>query len=184
MRKSIQRVWLILPVVIIFIIGGFLYQGLGKDPSILPSNLINQPWPECSAENLFDATKMETKQSFVGEPALVNVWATWCPTCKAEHEFLNTLKQQGVKVLGINYHDERQLAIKWLAELGNPYDITVFDPNGVLGIELGVVGAPETYLIDADGTIIAKHIGELNSRNWPDLESQYLTLMRDYNNAK
>lgn len=184
MSKLIKRGWLILPVIIILIIGGFLYKGLGKDPSILPSSLINQPWPDFSAENLFDATKLETKQSFIGEPALVNVWATWCPTCKAEHEFLNNLKeQQGIKVFGINYHDDRQLAIRWLEELGNPYEITVFDPNGVLGIELGVVGAPETYLIDADGTIVAKHIGELNSRNWPDLESQYFDLMKDYNDA-
>lgn len=184
MNKSIKRIWLLLPVIIILIIGGFLYNGLGKDPSVLPSTLINQPWPEFSAQNLQDANKIENKASFLGEPALVNIWATWCPTCKAEHEFLNTLnRQQGVKVFGINYHDDRQLAIKWLQELGDPYAISVFDPQGQLGIELGVVGAPETYLIDANGTIVAKHIGELNSRNWPTLEVQYKRLMENHNNA-
>jgi cytochrome c biogenesis protein CcmG/thiol:disulfide interchange protein DsbE len=110
------------------------------------------------------------------------VWATWCPTCRAEHEFLNAIAEQDkVRIFGVNYHDQRDAAQQWLQELGNPYVFSVFDPNGSLGIELGVVGAPETYLIDAQGVVIDKLTGELNERTWPPLRDQYLQLLEAKN---
>jgi cytochrome c biogenesis protein CcmG/thiol:disulfide interchange protein DsbE len=83
-----------------------------------------------------------------GKPVLLNVWATWCPTCRAEHQYLNQLSAQGVRVVGLNYKDDRQKAIVWLKELGNPYSLSLFDGDGMLGLDLGVYGAPETFLID------------------------------------
>ena len=182
MSQIIKRRWFALPVLLILAIGGFLYKGLGQDPSYLPSTLLGKQWPSFAAESLYDPKVTITKDHFLGEPALVNVWATWCPTCKAEHEFLKQVSQQDqVTIYGINYHDDRDAALRWLEELGDPYKHSVYDPDGVLGIDLGVVGAPETYLIDSKGTIIAKHIGELNARNWLPLREQLLALREGAN---
>ena len=99
---------------------------------------------------------------------LLNVWATWCPTCYAEHQFLNKLSAQGIRVVGLNYKDERQKAIKWLNDLGNPYSLSLYDNNGLLGLDLGVYGAPETFLIDGDGIVRYRHAGDLNDRIWEE----------------
>ncbi|VTM11465.1 Cytochrome c biogenesis protein CcmG [Raoultella terrigena] len=101
-----------------------------------------------------------------GGPLLLNVWATWCPTCRAEHQFLNGLAQQGVRVVGLNYKDDRRKAVSWLDTLGNPYAISLFDGSGMLGLDLGVYGAPETFLIDGRGIIRWRHAGDLNERVW------------------
>ncbi len=91
---------------------------------------------------------MDRRTLIDGKPLLLNVWATWCPTCRAEHQFLNGLAQQGVRVVGMNYKDDRQKAMSWLQRLGNPYRLSLYDGNGLLGLDLGVYGAPETFLID------------------------------------
>ena len=101
-----------------------------------------------------------------GKPLLLNVWATWCPTCRAEHQFLNELARQGVRVVGLNYKDDRQKAVTWLDSLGNPYALSLFDGSGMLGLDLGVYGAPETFLIDGQGIIRWRHAGDLNARVW------------------
>ncbi|STI47520.1 thiol:disulfide interchange protein (cytochrome C-type biogenesis protein) [Escherichia coli] len=99
---------------------------------------------------------------------LLNVWATWCPTCRAEHQYLNQLSAQGIRVVGMNYKDDRQKAIRWLKELGNPYALSLFDGDGMLGLDLGVYGAPETFLIDGNGIIRYRHAGDLNPRVWEE----------------
>jgi cytochrome c biogenesis protein CcmG/thiol:disulfide interchange protein DsbE len=104
---------------------------------------------------------------------LVNVWATWCPTCKAEHAFLNELAKEGVKIVGINYKDDDFKARQWLQAYGNPYLFNIADPDGKLGLELGVYGAPETFLVDSKGIIRAKHIGDLNPAVWDKLQPQF-----------
>ena len=101
-----------------------------------------------------------------GQPALLNVWATWCPTCKAEHEMLNRLAAQGVAIYGINYKDDSAAAREWLQRLGNPYRFNIEDPQGSLGIDLGVYGAPETFLLDKQGIIRAKHVGAIDENVW------------------
>jgi cytochrome c biogenesis protein CcmG/thiol:disulfide interchange protein DsbE len=100
---------------------------------------------------------------------LVNVWATWCPTCLAEHgELLRIGAETGIRIVGINYKDERGKALQWLARYGNPYALVIEDPDGTLGVELGVYGAPETFLLDAAGTVVYKHVGDINPRVWRD----------------
>jgi cytochrome c biogenesis protein CcmG/thiol:disulfide interchange protein DsbE len=119
-----------------------------------------------------------TEQDFRGEVALVNVWATWCPTCRAEHAMFNKLASQGVTIHGVNYKDNSEAARRWLEELGNPYQLNVEDPQGSLGINLGVYGAPETFLIDADGVIHYKYIGAVDERVWADqLGPRYQALL-------
>jgi cytochrome c biogenesis protein CcmG/thiol:disulfide interchange protein DsbE len=97
---------------------------------------------------------------------LLNVWATWCPTCYGEHTYLKQLAGQGIYIVGMNYKDERAKAINWLAELGNPYQINLYDPDGMLGLDLGVYGAPETFFIDSQGIIRYRHVGDVNPEVW------------------
>lgn len=140
--------------------------GLGTDPSVLPSALLDKPLPAFSAERLEEAGDRVVETDLAGDVALLNVWATWCPTCYAEHEFLRGLRDQGMTIYGVNYKDERAAALRWLADLGDPYRFNIFDDKGQLGIDLGVYGAPETYLLDPDGVIRYRHVGELNERIW------------------
>ncbi|MBG6248337.1 MULTISPECIES: DsbE family thiol:disulfide interchange protein [Symbiopectobacterium] len=111
---------------------------------------------------------MRLESALIGKPLLLNVWATWCPTCRAEHRFLNMLAAQGVRIVGMNYKDDRVKAVDWLKELGNPYAMSLFDGNGMLGLDLGVYGAPETFLIDGRGIIRYRHAGDLNMQVWQE----------------
>ena len=138
----------------------------GDDPTKLESVLVGKSVPEFRLEDLAEPGKLYDQSIFKGEPLLLNVWATWCPTCYAEHQYLNELASQGVKIIGMNYKDERDKAVQWLNELGNPYLISLFDGSGMLGLDLGVDGAPETFLIDAQGKIRYRHVGDVNDRNW------------------
>lgn len=182
MTHTAKRLLMVSPMVMAFALGLFLYQGIGQDPNNTESSLIGQTLPEFSGQTLDSPGRTVSQADMLGQPALVNFWATWCPTCRAEHEFLNTIAQQdNVRIFGVNYHDQKDAAQQWLQDLGNPYVFSVFDPNGALGIELGVVGAPETYLIDAQGVVLDKLTGELNERTWPQLRSQYLSLLEAKN---
>ena len=161
-----KRLLMLLPLAIFLAVAVFLYRGLFLDPSELPSALIDKPLPEFSLPSLEDPERMLSPADFKGEAALVNVWATWCPTCRAEHEMLNQLASQGVVVYGVNYKDDSEAARRWLNELGNPYRLNVADPEGSLGINLGVYGAPETFLIDKNGVIRHKFVGAIDQRVW------------------
>ncbi|ORT49376.1 thiol:disulfide interchange protein [Vibrio sp. qd031] len=152
----------------------------GDDPTKLESVLIGHPVPEFRLEDLVDPTKRYDRDIFVGEPLLLNVWATWCPTCYAEHQYLNQLASQGVKIIGLNYKDERNKAVGWLNDLGNPYLISLFDGDGMLGLDLGVYGAPETFIIDAKGVVQYRHVGDVNPNNWATtLEPLYNQLLAE-----
>ncbi|MGL6258006.1 DsbE family thiol:disulfide interchange protein [Vibrio sp. WXL103] len=159
-------------VAFLLLVGVFFIQLVknagGDDPTKLESVLVGQAVPEFRLEDLEQAGMQHDREIFVGQPLLLNVWATWCPTCYAEHTFLNQLAEQGVKIVGLNYKDDRTKAIGWLRDLGNPYLISLFDGRGMLGLDLGVYGAPETFLIDAEGVIRYRHVGDVNARNWQD----------------
>ena len=146
----------------------FLWQGLNNDPRLLPSALIDRPLPTFQMAALSDPGKMVTADDFTGEIALLNVWATWCPSCKAEHQMLMGLAEQGVTIYGVNYKDQRNLAVSWLDSFGDPYRVNIDDSAGQLGIDLGVYGAPETYLLDERGGIRYRHVGPLDDRAWQD----------------
>lgn len=139
----------------------------GDDPTRLESALIGKPVPLFTLEAL-DTPGKTWDQSVLanGKPLLLNVWATWCPTCRAEHHYLNTLAEKGVRVVGLNYKDDRAKAVNWLNTLGNPYALSLYDGSGMLGLDLGVYGAPETFLIDGKGIIRYRHAGDLNARVW------------------
>ena len=157
---------LVLPLIAFLLLVIILWRGLGNDPSLLPSALLDQPLPEFRVPRLENPAQTVTNADLKGKVALLNVWATWCPTCRAEHTFLNTLKQQGVIIYGVNYKDERDKALRWLVELGDPYRLNLDDSAGQLGIDLGVYGAPETFLLDADGVIRYRHVGAVDAAIW------------------
>lgn len=139
----------------------------GEDPTTLESALIGKPVPSFRLEALTAPGKSYNRSVLIdGKPLLLNVWATWCPTCRAEHQFLNGLAKRGVRIVGMNYKDDRQKAVRWLDNLGNPYSLSLFDGNGMLGLDLGVYGAPETFLIDGQGIIRWRHAGDLNTKVW------------------
>ncbi|KOO16260.1 thiol:disulfide interchange protein [Vibrio xuii] len=152
----------------------------GDDPTKLESVLVGKEVPQFRLEDLAEPGKLYDQAIFKGEPLLLNVWATWCPTCYAEHQYLNELASQGVKIIGMNYKDDREKAVGWLNDLGNPYLISLFDGNGMLGLDLGVYGAPETFLIDANGIIRYRHVGDVNTRNWNEkLKPMYEELIAE-----
>ena len=168
-----NRMILFIPLVIFLAMSFLFFKGIGREnKDVLPSPLINQPFPSFIL-NQVEAEKQLTQEDLRGQPMLVNVWATWCPTCKAEHEFLNELAAQGIRIIGINYKDDDEAAKEWLAAYGNPYDFNISDPKGKLGLELGVYGAPETFLVDGEGIIRAKHVGDLNPRVWERYANQF-----------
>lgn len=164
-----QRLKLFLPLLIFVVLAGFLWRGLSLDPSHLPSALIDKPVPSFTLDQLPNGDEKSaqiTEKDLLGEPYLLNIWATWCPTCRIEHPFFNKLAQQGVRIVGLNYKDEDQAAREWLEHFGNPYQVIIADRHGTLGLDLGVYGAPETFLVDKDGVIRYKHVGVVDERVW------------------
>ncbi|MFU5003014.1 thiol:disulfide interchange protein DsbE [Pseudomonas paraeruginosa] len=161
-----KRAILLLPLGIFLIVAVFLFRGLWLDPSELPSALIGKPFPAFDLPSVQDPARRLTEADLKGKPALVNVWGTWCPSCRVEHPELTRLAEQGVVIYGINYKDDNAAAIKWLNELHNPYLLSINDADGTLGLDLGVYGAPETYLIDRQGIIRHKIVGVVDQKVW------------------
>ena len=146
-----------------------LYLGFSlRDPHLLPSALLDQPFPAFELPVLGGTGRHATQTDLHGEVRLVNVWATWCPTCLAEHDQLKQIRRTGLSVGGINYKDDSAEAIAWLARHGDPYAFSVVDADGDLGVDLGVYGAPETFLLDAEGVIRYKHVGAVDDTVWRD----------------
>lgn len=159
------RLKLFLPLVLFVLLALFLARGLKLDPKELPSALIDQPFPEFDLPELGGAGSI-TRADVVGAPALFNVWATWCISCRVEHPYLQTLADKGVPIYGINYKDDDAAAMQWLENLGDPYVANIVDRAGSLGLDLGVYGAPETYFVDAQGTVRYRHVGVIDERVW------------------
>jgi cytochrome c biogenesis protein CcmG/thiol:disulfide interchange protein DsbE len=155
-----------LPLLVFFAVAGFLWQALGKNTEVLPSALINQSFPSFQLTSLLDAQQIISDQQLQGQPAIINVWATWCPSCLVEHPLLNALAKEGVRIIGINYKDDRALATQYLQARGNPFAQVIFDDKGNLGFDLGVYGAPETYIVDAKGVIRERFVGVLTEAVW------------------
>lgn len=157
-----------LGVFLLIVVIGFFGFRL-SDPHSLPSALLGKPFPDFSAPLLDDPARLVDRSALLGAPVLVNVWATWCPTCKAEHdELLRIGAETGIRIVGVNYKDDRAEALDWLVRYGDPYEFVIEDRDGSLGVELGVYGAPETFLLDADGRVVYKHVGDINPRVWRD----------------
>lgn len=152
----------LIPLILFVILVGFLAVGLNRDPQEIPSPLIGKQAPAFEVPQLADPQKIFSPESMKGKPWILNVWASWCVACREEHPVLVELgKLQVAPIIGLDYKDKRDDAIAMLARQGNPYLLSAFDANGRVGIDYGVYGVPETYVIDKTGVIRFKHIGPI-----------------------
>ena len=156
-----------LPLVAFLVLVLLLVRGLSLDPTELPSARLGDRVPAFDLP-LLNTAERRSADDWTGQPALLNVWATWCFSCRVEHPYLLELAAQGVVIYGLNYKDEPEKAAQWLVDLGNPYTETIVDQSGDFGLDLGVYGAPETYVIDADGIIRHRHVGVVNAQVWTE----------------
>ncbi len=167
----------LIPLVLFLGLVVFLAIGLGRNPHEVPSPLINRPAPTASLPQLSDPTKTFSAEQMRGKVWLLNVWASWCVACREEHAMLLEIARSGVVPLyGLNYKDQRADALGWLRDLGDPYVLNVSDLDGRVGIDYGVYGAPETFLIDRTGVIRYKKIGPITPDDW---QKQIQPLVRE-----
>ncbi|HCU89406.1 MAG TPA: DsbE family thiol:disulfide interchange protein [Gammaproteobacteria bacterium] len=152
----------VIPLGVFIVLVILLAIGLRLDPRYVPSPLIDKPMPPFELPDLANEAAVLTNSDISGKPHLLNVWASWCAACRTEHPLLMRLAQSGeTSILGLNYKDTRDDALAWLGRHGDPYTQTVFDHAGKLGLDLGVYGVPETFLIDSEGVIRYKQIGPI-----------------------
>jgi cytochrome c biogenesis protein CcmG, thiol:disulfide interchange protein DsbE len=152
----------LVPLLIFITLVIFLGIGLTRDPRLVPSPLIDKPVPEFSLPGLANADQQLGSSDLKGHISLLNVWASWCVACRAEHPvLLNLAKKNVVTLYGLNYKDNREDALRWLEYYGNPYVESAHDFDGKVGIDFGVYGVPETFIVDKQGVIRYKHIGPI-----------------------
>ena len=157
----------ILPLIVFLVVGVFLFLSLNSDPNKLPSPLIGKKFPIIEGTDFYSNETIKLNDLMDNKLALVNVWASWCVTCRKEHQvIMNIAKNTNLKLIGINYKDTKNDGEEYLKVMGNPFDEIVFDLNGEIGMELGVYATPETFLISREGLIIHKHIGEITKEIW------------------
>lgn len=153
----------LVPFIVFVALAVFLYLGLQLNPREIPSPLINKPAPAFNLPQLHDPSKSLSVEAMRGQVWLFNVWASWCVSCRDEHPLWVAFAQSNrLPIVGLNYKDQRSDALNWLLQLGNPYVVSVMDSEGRVGIDYGVYGVPETYVIDKQGVIRMKHIGPIN----------------------
>jgi len=163
MKKKI----LILPPIFFFLILSILFYLLiiERNPSEVPSNLLNKNVPIFEAQSLFKNEKFISSQEIKNEIILVNFFATWCKPCRDEHVYIKRFSnEKGIKVIGINYKDNSKKTTKWLKKLGNPYSNVLIDKNGKIAIDWGVYGIPETFIVNSSGIIKYRHVGPITDK--------------------
>jgi len=166
----------LVPLAAFLVLAGFLAAGLRLDPREVPSPLIDKPAPPFSLPQLADPTRPFSQKDMLGRVWMLNVWASWCVSCREEHPVLVELAKSGtVPIYGLNYKDERGDALAWLKKFGDPYALSIMDAEGRIGIDYGVYGVPETYVIDKLGVIRYKRIGAVTPEV---LETKILPLVR------
>jgi cytochrome c biogenesis protein CcmG/thiol:disulfide interchange protein DsbE len=157
----------IVPFVLFLLMGVFLYVGLQRDPRYVPSPLIGKAAPEFTLPSLQDPAYTVSSSELTGRPWLLNVWGTWCGGCRQEHDvLLEIARQNTVPMVGLNWKDDDAAAKRWLRDLGNPYAVVAVDQDGRTAVDWGVYGAPETFLIGPDGTVLYKHIAPMTLEIW------------------
>ncbi|ALP54645.1 thiol:disulfide interchange protein [Candidatus Tenderia electrophaga] len=169
----------LVPLVIFAVLAGFLYIGLSLNPQAVPSPLIDKPAPSFELSQLHSPAQTVSRETHLGKVWLLNVWASWCVSCRQEHPLLMQLARSGeVPIVGLNYKDTRAEAVGWLEDFGDPYTVSGFDVDGRVGVDYGVYGVPETYVIDKQGVIRHKHTGPVTVEA---LRNEILPLVRKLN---
>ncbi len=169
----------ILPFALFAVVMGFLAVGLRLNPREVPSPLIDRPAPDFRLPQLQDPARIVTPEQMAGRVWLLNVWASWCTTCRQEHPLLVELSKSGaVPIYGLDYKDSRANGLEWLRDSGDPYVVSLSDSDGRVGIDYGVYGVPETFVIDKQGVIRFKQVGALT----PEVvQNKILPLVKELN---
>ncbi len=166
MKRILQAFWPLLAFLTLVIVFAF---GLTRDPNILPSEMIDRPVPAFELTELYEPERILTEDIFLGKTSLVNVFGSWCVSCVVEHpKLMEISKDQPVKMVGVDWRDTREDAKRWLEKNGNPYDVILFDGDSRFAIDLGVTGAPESFLVDKAGRIRYKHTGIITNEIWDE----------------
>jgi cytochrome c biogenesis protein CcmG/thiol:disulfide interchange protein DsbE len=174
-----KRLRFLIPLAVLVVLLGFLGAGLKLDPREVPSPLIGKPAPGFALARLDDATQTIKREDMLGKVWMLNVWASWCVACREEHPLLVEFsKQKVLPIYGLNYKDQRPDGLGWLGQFGNPYDASLFDVDGRVGIDFGVYGVPETFIMDKQGVVRMKHIGPLTPEV---IQSKIVPLVRQLN---
>ena len=159
----------LIPLILFLVIAVFLYFSLNSTSSKLPSPLLGKMFPNVEGRDFYSNEAVLLTNLFSDNMSLVNVWASWCVSCRQEHQMMmNIANNKNLQLIGINYKDTRADGEKFLKIMGNPFDVIIFDPNGKIGLDLGVYATPETFLVNKQGVILYKHIGVIDSKVWEE----------------
>lgn len=168
MEKKQLKLWFLIPLIVFMGLIIMLFFRLGKPTEIETNTALERPVPTFELPLLSDTSRTFTTAQLPKKPYLINIWGSWCPTCIVEHPFLLDLKERGVDIVGVNYKDEIGDALNYLNGRGDPYLLSVQDKSGQFALDLGLTGAPETFVVDGKGVIRQHIIGEVNEANWQE----------------
>ena len=185
-RSGRQKIWIYLtPLCVLLLLVLLFYSGLGLNPRLVPSPLIGKPVPEFSLPRLKNSDDIFMQSTLQREVSLLNIWATWCVSCRQEHPTLMKIAASAeVPVYGLLYKDEPAKAVQWLEDRGDPYRANAVDADGKAAIEWGGYGTPETFVIDARGIIRYKHIGPMNWHDWETILLPLIRSLREYGGSQ
>ena len=179
MKKKQIKIWFLIPLIVFLGLVVMLYMRLGKPTDIIPNTALERPVPTFELPLLSDTTRIMTNDNLPNQPFLMNIWGSWCPTCIVEHPFLMELEKRGVNIIGVNYKDEIGNALSYLNDGGDPFSMSIQDLSGQFALDLGLTGAPETFLVDGEGIIRQHIIGEINEANWQGRITPCLTVLNE-----
>lgn len=181
-RKKSLKLGFLIPLVIFIALVAMLYMRLGKPTDIVTNTALERPVPAFELPLLSDTSRIITNDNLPDEPFLMNIWGSWCPTCIIEHPFLMKLEERGVNLVGVNYKDDIGNALGYLNKGGDPFSMSIQDLSGQFALDLGLTGAPETFVVDGEGVIRQHIIGEVNESNWQSRIAPCLMVLNNANN--
>ncbi|MGX8219518.1 DsbE family thiol:disulfide interchange protein [Psychrobacter celer] len=181
MNKKQLKVWFLIPLIVFIGLLVMLYMRLGKPTDIVTNTALERPVPPFELPLLSDTSRIMTNDNLPDQPFLLNVWGSWCPTCVVEHPFLMQLEERGVNLVGVNYKDDIGDALSYLNRGGDPFSMSIQDLSGQFALDLGLTGAPETFVVDGNGVIRQHIIGEINESNWQSRITPCLMVLNDAN---
>ncbi|WP_058369130.1 DsbE family thiol:disulfide interchange protein [Psychrobacter sp. ENNN9_III] len=181
MNKKQLKVWFLVPFIVFLGLMVMLYMRLGKPTDIVANMALERPVPAFELPLLSDTSRIMTNDNLPDKPFLMNIWGSWCPTCVIEHPFLMELEERGVNLVGVNYKDDIGDALSYLNRGGDPFSMSIQDLSGQFALDLGLTGAPETFIVDGDGIIRQHIVGEVNEANWQERIMPCLMVLNEAN---
>ena len=182
MNKKQLKLWFLIPLIVFIGLIIMLYLRLGKPTDIVTNTALERPVPAFELPLLSDTSRIMTNENLPDKPFLMIIWGSWCPTCIIEHPFLMQLEERGVNLVGVNYKDDIGDALGYLNRGGDPFSMSIQDLSGQFALDLGLTGAPETFVVDGNGIIRQHIIGEINESNWQSRITPCLMVLNEANN--